>query len=72
MKKKIPGYIIHDCEHLETYLNKVAKIANEIEAWVSANTDADGCDFFLDNHLDNPYEYRADYTMEQLKRLVEE
>ena len=69
--KKVPAYIIKDVERLNKYLNMVDNLSREIETWVEENTDADGMDFFYDNHLDNPFEFNANYTIGQLNELVE-
>ena len=73
MAKKVPAYIKEEARKLSNALKSIKKYAETIEEWVDDNTDINGFDFFLDNKLDNPYEFRGYHALLlALEEAVEE
>ena len=66
-----PKYIINKAKALNKALVQVARLAEELEDWVEKqDTDIDAYDFFLDNHLDNPYEFNLAELLESLDEVA--
>lgn len=63
MAKQVPAYIKEEARKLNNALVSVRKHASAIEKWVDEQTNVDGSDFFYDNKLDNPYEFRGYHAL---------
>ena len=70
MANKVPAYIKEEARKLNNALVAVKKHSQAIEAWVENNTEVDGMEFFHNNTLDNPYEFRLDWVLEALEDAV--
>lgn len=69
MAKQVPAYIKEEARKLHNALISVSKHASAIEKWVDEQTNADSMEFFHENKLDNPYEFRGYHA---LLRALEE
>lgn len=67
--KTAPKSIQAKAYQLEKALNKVAKLANEIEEYAEKNG-ADPSEFFRDNRLDMAYEFDVNYLLENLDKVA--
>lgn len=67
--KTAPQNIKKKALQLEKALDRVATLANEIEAWAEKNG-AEPCEFFRDNRLDMAYEFDLSYLLENLDKVA--
>ena len=63
MAKQVPAYIKEEARKLNNALVSVMKHASNIEKWVDEQTNAESMDFFYENKLDNPYEFRGYHAL---------
>lgn len=67
-----PKYIKDKAEQLDRALNKVAKLAFDLESWYESKTDTYAAnEFFSEEHLDNPYEFDLDSVLEALDKAAD-
>lgn len=58
-------------EQLSKALNRVWKLADEIEEWAEQNG-VDGADFAYRQKLDNPYEFDLEALLDEIREIGEQ
>lgn len=71
MSKQVPAYIRKEIVALQNALNAVAKHADILEQYAAKHIGEDMAqDFFHDCSLDNPYEFDAQRTFDEIENII--